>query len=172
MSVLASYASGGNACVRVQTGEKDRIFLVALTAALAGATGLTILLSIRRQSDSFYWSGTGFTSTYATLTMTETDSVNLPGTYHYDFTHNGIAANYLLTGTTASATPTNKPWVGELKGGNWVDNLDTTVSSRGSSVDLKTVLARIGGSIVDLDLKRVTGLVTQVLQKVGSLSLQ
>lgn len=148
---------------RVQTGEKDRIQVYALDSSNAGVTGATITLSIGRQSDGFYWSGTGYTSAFTGLTMTETDSVNLPGVYHYDFTPRGPAASFTLNATTLTAGVANAPWHGELKAGDWVDNIDAAVSSRGSATDLSEVLKRIGSTIIELDLRRVFGLLDRVM---------
>lgn len=47
-----------------------------------GIIGLTINLTIQRNSDDAYWTGTTW-STLTVLTMSEVDSVNKPGLYEY-----------------------------------------------------------------------------------------
>jgi hypothetical protein len=151
---------------RVQTGEKDRIQVYALDSSNVGVTGATITLSIGRQSDGFYWSGTGYTSTFTGLTMTETDSVNLPGVYHYDFTPRGPSASFTLNATTVTAGVANAPWHGELKQGDWVDYIDAATTSRASTTDASNILKHIGTSIVELDLQRLFGFCGQILSAI------
>lgn len=150
---------------RIQTGEKDRIQVYALDSSNAGVTGATVTLSIRRQTDGLYWSGTGYT-TYTGLTMTELDSSNLPGIYYYDFTPQGPASNFLLNATTSTATVANGPWAGELKQGNWVDYIDAATTSRASTTDATNILKHIGTSIVELDLQRLFGFCGQILSAI------
>lgn len=152
---------------RVQTGEKDRIYVQAVDATGAGVTGATITVSIRRQSDGYYWSGTGYTTTYTALTMSQLDSTNLPGVYYYDFTPSGPSANFLLSATTSSTTIANAPWIGEVKAGSWVDYFDDEISSRASSTDMTEVLKRIGATIVELDMRKLHGFMNQIFQAVG-----
>jgi len=148
---------------RIQTNEKDVIYVYALDSSGVGVTGATITLSIRRQSDGFFWSGSGYSSSFAGLTMTETDSTNVPGAYHYEFTPRGPTATFLLNATTATAGVANAPWLGEIKAGGWADNVDSAISSRSSSSDMTEVLRRIGTSVVELDMRKLFGFCGQIL---------
>jgi hypothetical protein len=63
-----------------------------VSAAGAGATGETPGIAIQRLTDSFYYddglpSGSRFVASFNNSTMTEVDSVNLPGLYRYQFPH-------------------------------------------------------------------------------------
>ena len=128
--------------IRIQTGATERITAVALSSALAPLTGLTdLLISIQRVSDGFWFDfadltfkSVGWTTRQAA--MTEISSTLAPGQYRTDFVTSTItnaAANdaYLITVTQSPGTTVkNIPQVGELKVGQWVDNLNATVSSR------------------------------------------
>lgn len=149
--------------MRVQTGETDRITLLAVDSTGTGVSGATINLSLRRASDSMYFTGTAFTTTYTTVAMSETDSSNLPGVYHYDFLAPEPEAKYAVTATTASASIVNGPWFDEIIVGYWVDNLDEAMSSRASDANMSEALKRIGSSIIDMDLKKITGIVDRCL---------
>lgn len=57
-----------------------------------GQTGETPTVAIQRLSDGLYYddqlaSGSRFAAAYATNSMSEVDSVNLPGAYRYQFPH-------------------------------------------------------------------------------------
>lgn len=156
--------------IRVQTGEKDRIYVYALNSSASGVTGATISLNIKRQSDGFYWTGAGYTSAVTALTMNELDATNLPGIYYYDFRPTGPDANFVLRATTATAAVVNDPWIGEIKAGSWVDNIDAAITSRGSQTDLTEVLKRIGATIIELDLRRIVGLLDRVLAGIRGIS--
>ena len=152
---------------RIQTGEKDRIIVYALNSSSAGVSGATITLSLRRDTDGYWWNGTTFQSAYTTVTMTETDSTNWPGMYHYDFTPPSVDANISMRATTGTAAVVNDPWVGQVKAGAWVDNIDAAITSRGSATDVTEILKRFGGSILDIEFRRVVSLIDQVKNLIG-----
>ena len=132
--------------IRIQTGATERITAVALSAALAPLTGLTdLVISIQRVSDGFWFDFADLTFksvgwTTRQQAMTEISSTLAPGQYRTDFVTSTItnaAANdaYLVTVTqTPGTTVKNIPQVGELKVGQWVDNLDATITSRATAL--------------------------------------
>lgn len=122
--------------VRIQTGDTERIEALILDGSLTPLTGLTdILISIRRVSDG-YWldfndyifksSGWAFRQT----AMTETDSTNDPGTYHYDFNTGGITNptaddTYQVRVDQSPGTDAgNVPLTGEIKVGQVLDDIE------------------------------------------------
>lgn len=116
---------------REQQNSTERIRLIALDSSNAGVTGATVLLSIRRDADGFYWSGAAFGAGFNTVAMTETDATNRAGEYHYDFNTSGLAdAVYSFRATSVTAAIINDPWEGEIKIGGFVDNIDAAISSR------------------------------------------
>lgn len=119
--------------MREQQNSTERIRILALDSVSAGVTGATVLLSIRRDADGQYWNGSSFGASFNTVAMTETDATNRAGEYHYDFDTTGLAdAAYSFRATTASSTVVNDPWIGELKIGGFVDNIDAAISTRSS----------------------------------------
>lgn len=156
--------------MRLQTGEQDRIIVMATDSSGAGVTGATVALSIRRQADGYYFNGTTFQSAFTTVTMTQTDSSNLPGAYHYDFNAPLYDANLTAIATCSSATVVNGPWVEEIKVGNWVDNLDAAMTSRASDTDMNDVLKRIGATIVELDMRRIVGMLDRIMGAVKAVT--
>lgn len=130
--------------VRIQTGATEPIEVLALDAALDPVTGKTdLLLSIRRKSDDFFYDfddDTFKTSgwTDRQVALTEVDATNAPGEYAYDWDTSAI------TNETADDTyeirvdqdpgtdVKNLPQVGEIKLGQFVDNIDAAISSRSS----------------------------------------
>lgn len=148
---------------RIQTGERDTIYVYALDSSGSGVDGAIVTLTIRRQSDGYNWTGEGYTSTYTELTMSELDASNFPGVYYYQFTPEGPSATFLLNAKTTDASVSNGPWLGEIKAGSWADNIDATVSSRGAATDITEILRRLGTSIVELDMRRIYGFCGQIL---------
>lgn len=127
--------------VRIQTGATERITAMALSSALAPLTGLTdMLIAIQRISDGFFfdWGDLTFKSVgWGTRlgVMTEISATLAAGQYYRDFitgTITNAAANdtYLITVTQTAGTAKNMPQVGELKVGQYADNLNATISSR------------------------------------------
>ena len=51
---------------------------------------MAFVLRVQRVSDSYWWDGTIFDSPYSDVDMVETDQINFPGRYHYDFTFSNV----------------------------------------------------------------------------------
>lgn len=148
-----------------QTAEKVRVSVHVLDSSRVGVTGATVLLSLRRDTDGFYYTGVVFQSSFATMTLTETDSSNWPGVYHYDFTTPVLPCILTALVTTAAATAANDPWLGQIKVGYWADNIDAEISSRASSTDSTEILKRFGGTIMDIEFRRLVSRLEQLKQK-------
>lgn len=81
------------------TGYTTRLRFLMVSALGTGITGQTPLVVVKQRSDSQYWTGTAFQSGFIGITMTEEDSVNLPGSYYYDFNQTaagGSPSEYLV----------------------------------------------------------------------------
>lgn len=117
--------------VRITTGETEVITAVMLLLAVL-QTGLTnVLLKIHRTSDDYIYDfndntfkNSGWTS--ATAVMAEINATDLPGQYKYSFDTSAISNatvddSYILTVTCASAD--NVPQTGEIKTGDFVDDI-------------------------------------------------
>lgn len=78
-----------------------------VTGAGAGATGLTPVVRIKRQSDGFFLKsdGTWVTPVAAEYTMTAVDATNLPGQYYFDWAVPNTDESYSirLDGTSGAA---------------------------------------------------------------------
>ena len=137
----------------IPTGATERIEVLVLDGTLAELTGKTdILISIRRISDGFWYDfsddtfkNTGWTTRQQV--MTETDSTNDPGIYHYSFDTSAITNKtaddtYMIRTEQSPGTDAkNLPQIGEIKEGQWVDDildgitdLDTDVANVQSDV--------------------------------------
>jgi hypothetical protein len=126
---------------RIQTGATERVEVLVLDAALDPLTGKTdILLSIRRVSDGQWFDFADLTFKAAGWTtrqqqMTETDVTNDPGVYHYDFVTSTIANptaddTYEMRADQSPGTDAaNLPQTGELKVGQFVDDIDQAIST-------------------------------------------
>jgi hypothetical protein len=113
---------------RVQTNSTERIEVLMLDSSNAAITSGTVTLKIRRKSDGQFWNGSAFQAGVMTVSMAEVSSANDPGKYFYSFNMTGLAADcYYCTATCAAAA--NVPQFGELKSGDYVDNLDKRLSS-------------------------------------------
>lgn len=145
---------------RAQGGERTYIWVYARDVANAGVTGASIVLRIQRIVDTFWWDDTNsvFQPLYAGMYFIEADPVNSPGLYYYIFAPRVTDFVAIAIGTTATAGVVNAPFVGEIIVGNWVDNIDAAISSRGSSTIATTTQAQIGGSFIDDDLTRLHSL--------------
>lgn len=154
---------------RIQQGEPVRVTVMARDSASAGVTGDTITLAIRKDSDGSWWNGTGFQSSYTTVTMTETDSTNLAGVYHYSLTPPGTDFSCTYYAEAADVTVVNTPFVGALKVGYWVDNLDVASSSLASSVQVSGILKRLGNVLLDKDIMNLQKVISDGFSKVTNL---
>lgn len=147
---------------RSQVSETQRIKVFALDVAGAGVTGATISLAIRKDSTGYWWSGSAFQATHTTVTMTETDSANLPGVYHYDFTPLETDFTAIFYATTATAAVVNAPFVGDISVGFWLDNLNTELSTLATDADVEILKSRLGGSVMDAEFMRLRSLLGQM----------
>lgn len=127
--------------MRIQTGQTERIRVTMLDGALAPLTGLSnVLLSIERDSDGhgfdfadLTFKAGGWTTRYQVMTETP----NAWGKYHYDFdtpTITNPVADDTYTMTADCVSAANVPQDGELKVGQFVDNVDASIASRQSEV--------------------------------------
>lgn len=128
--------------VRIKTGSKEPIGTLILNSSGAGLTGLTdIVLRIRRTSDGLFfdWSDDTFKTSPTTLTqaLTEVDATNAPGRYKLDTaTHDEGFDTSAIQNTTVDETyeltvfqtpgtnAANVPQIGEIKEGDFVDDID------------------------------------------------
>jgi hypothetical protein len=156
-------------CARIQTGETERIEALILDGSLSPLTGKTdILLSIRRVSDGFWYDfnddtfkSSGWTTRQQQ--MTETDSANDQGVYHYNFDTSAITNataddTYQMRVEQSPGTDAaNVPLTGELKVGQFVDNIDQALSTTESNIrgadsdDLKDLSDQLDAVQTDLD---------------------
>jgi len=121
--------------IRIQTGATERIVALALNGSLVPLTGLTdLVIAIQRVSDGqwFDWNDLTFKAagwTTRQLAMTEISASLAPGQYRTDFVTSTITNPtaddaYLITVTqTPGTTVKNVPQVGELKVGQYVDDV-------------------------------------------------
>lgn len=149
---------------RAQLGETVRISVMALNVTPAGATGATIALTIRRDSDGFYWNGTTFQSAATTVTMTETNATNLPGFYHHDFKPPTTDCGYTMLATTATAAVVNDPYCGSMRVGYWVDNLDVASSDLATEAQASELIAKFGNINLADEFRRVVSFLDKLQQ--------
>lgn len=127
--------------VRIQQNQTERIEVYFANTAGVALSGLTPNLTVRRQSDGWFWTGgQDFTSIFTQVVMSAVNSVSIGGLYERTFDTTGLADdNYTLIASGTGAG--NNPLVGELKVGGYVDNLNASISSIGP----------LGGSLIHLD---------------------
>lgn len=128
--------------VRIQTGATEPIQATILSGSLAPLTGKTdILLDVQRASDGYWldWNDMTFKSsgwTTRQIAMTEVSATYAPGEYRHDLNTGSItnpAADDTYTARVTQSPGTdakNVPQVGEIKVGQYVDDIDAAVSSR------------------------------------------
>lgn len=94
--------------MNVRTVDKNttrRIYVHLKTSATANLTGVTPTLTIIRESDGFFWTGSAWQAGAATVNMSELDATNAAGVYYYAFAVPDSHEQYLLyIDGTASAT--------------------------------------------------------------------
>lgn len=154
--------------ISLQVGEATRIYTMARDSAGAGVTGATLLLSIYRNVDGYWWDGSVFQSAHDTVTMTQTDSTNLAGVYHYDFTPQVAFAGIVYI-TTATAGVTNDPFTATILVGSWLDNIDAEISALATSADMDTVLSRLGASFLDNEFFKIHAMMREIVKSQGSI---
>ena len=155
--------------ISIPTGETGRIVTVARDSAGAGVTGATIDLAIRRNADGYWWNGTTFQSSATTVTMTETDSSDLPGVYHVDFSSANDMTGIVYI-TTATAGVTNDPMVATILVGSFLDTLDEQISNVASASDMTVILSRLGMSFLDTEFLRINAKLRDITMKLDKLS--
>ena len=109
--------------MQIINGETDRITLTARAFDGSGATGAIIGLMIINLANGEYFNGISFQALPATVLMTETDSVNLPGDYHYDFISPLADIRVKYRATSNSDGVANGPWEGEAQVGKWITDV-------------------------------------------------
>jgi len=139
--------------VRIQTGATERIEYLVRDGSLSPLTGKSdILVSIRRISDGQYldfdddtFKSSGWTTRQTA--MSEVSATYSPGTYSYDFDTSSITNpttddTYVARVEQSPGTDAaNLPAEGEIKVGEWVDDIDAPISGRaapGDAMDLVT----------------------------------
>ena len=145
--------------VRIQTGAKEPIEVMILDTSGEPITALAnINVRIRRTSDGFFfdWADDTFKASPGTLdrVLSEVSATLDPGRYILNTApHTGGFATASITNPTANDTyqvtvdqitgtnASNVPQIGEIKVGQYVDNLDATVSTRATAAALATVQA-------------------------------
>lgn len=141
--------------VRIQSNDTE-VIIATMTLLKVLQTGLTdVLLKIHRTSDDLIFDfndntfkDTGLVSD--TQVMTEIDATDLPGQYKYAFDTSAITNpvaddNYILIVTCASAD--NVPQRGEIKVGQFVDDIDASISSRASETSVTEILGLVQSNI-------------------------
>lgn len=128
---------------RIQQAESALFEYWALDASGAAVTGATITLKIRRTDTNQYWNGSIWT-TVSTVNMTETDSSNFAGHYSYSVTAPSADTNLQGFADSANASIIDPERVLTIVVGGWADELDASVSSRGTTANQTTILNRLG----------------------------
>lgn len=150
-------------------GDVVRVTCMVRDHTGAGITGDTVTLAIRRDSDGSWWSGSTFQSSYATVTMTETDATNMAGVYHYSLTPPGSDYTCTYYAESASIHVVNSPFVGAFKVGFWVDNLDVATSTLATQDSVSKILKRLGNVLLDKDLMNLQKVVADGFVKLSNL---
>jgi hypothetical protein len=140
---------------RIQTGKTERIEALVLDGSLNPLTGKTdILLSIRRGSDGLWFDFADLTFKAAGWTtrqqaMTEVSATNDPGAYGYAFNTATITnpspddTYFARVDQSPGTDAANLPATGELKVGDFVDDIDSAISSRAPADEYDTEMARL-----------------------------
>jgi len=169
---------------RIQNGQIERIIFTALHSNGdfndgLGSSGGTQApqIEIQRKSDGNYldfndntFKSSGWTTRQQD--MSELDTANSPGAYFYDFDTSGFSDDeYFIRVDTPDAF--NSPAEGYLKVGDFIDNIDTTISSRSShsADDVWTSNASgVGRTLTDFGtlISDVWSYVTRTLTGIGS----
>jgi hypothetical protein len=142
--------------VRIQTGATERVEAVMLDGSLAPLTGLSdALLSVRRVSDGYWldfdddtFKAAGWTTRQQV--MSELDAANDPGAYGHDLDTSAITnmtADDTLELRADCASAANSPQTGEIKVGQFVDELDAAVSSRAPAGEYDTEMANLDAAV-------------------------
>lgn len=145
--------------VRIQTNSTEVIEATMMLGIVVQPGLSDVLLKIRRVSDDYLYDfdddtfkASGWTS--ETVAMTEIDATNQAGQYKYTFDTSAITNataddSYIPTVNCASAN--NVPQSGEIKVGDFVDDIDAPVSAVAAGVWSET----LEGSYTAADLQRL-----------------
>lgn len=112
----------------LKTGESELIRSLFLDNLNVGITGQAPNITIRRNSDDFYWDfddntfkASGWTTRVGS--MSETDATTEPGLYQYSFDMGGLDADtYYVKTTLTGANASNTPQTNEIITGEWMDD--------------------------------------------------
>lgn len=148
--------------VRIQTGAKEPIEVLAVDVSRARLTGLTNLkVYVRRVSDGahFDWSDDTFRTSPSQIleTLSEINATRSPGAYKLDtashddgfdtsaITNPNTDDTYRVTVIQDGAPQTaiNFPQVGEIKVGQWADNIDQAISDNATPAEVQAELRAI-----------------------------
>jgi hypothetical protein len=140
--------------VRIQTGATEPITVKALAKNGSPLTGLTdLFIRIRRFSDGFFldFADTTFKASPGTINsaaLSEISATNAPGVYElsngFDFsTITNAAADdtYIIIVIQTPGTNAVLPGPGEVKEGQYVDDIDAPISGRAAPGDAMDLVA-------------------------------
>lgn len=150
--------------VRIQTGDTEPIESLVVDVQGEPITGLTNLYVVLRRvsngSAYFDWADNTFKAVPTQLKqqMVEIDSSRSPGAYRLDAAPHTKGFNTsVITNPQANDTyvfrlvqdgspqnAANVPQIGEIKVGQWVDNIDVEISSRATIDDVRSVHREFG----------------------------
>lgn len=148
----------------LKLGDTERVVILAVDVAGAPVTGATVTLTIRRDSDGFFWNGTAFQSSATTVPMAELDATNMAGVYSYDFRPGISSFTCVLYATSATAAIVNEPWVTQLRVGSWADNLDAALSNVAGSGDMSEILTKLNDA--DRNYARIVALINRLSSEI------
>lgn len=134
---------------RVKVGTAHRIIMVFRDSTGARKTGLTVTMRIRRKSDGKYLKNdaTWTASPSTEYTATETDSTNMPGWYHFDFTLPATEDTYYVSADGSSTLiAANRYQEGEILG----VKLNEADIHKFAAFMLNKVVQNIGTGLVDV----------------------
>lgn len=142
----------------LRQGDTERIIILALDSSSLPVTGATCTVAIRRDSNGYWWNGSGFVASYTTVSMTEVDSANLPGVYSYDFIPTSTDFACIIYGRSSTGTVVNDPWVGQLRVGSWSDELseiataitDSELTTIARTSSIEAAIERLGRKIATI----------------------
>ena len=109
---------------RIQNGQTERIIASFYDKSYPPVplTGETVSMSIWRESNNEWFTGSGWQVAYTTFNMSEFAQ----GHYYYDFDTSGLADDtYHITAICSNADCGSPVQIGELKVGYFIDKIDT-----------------------------------------------
>jgi hypothetical protein len=122
--------------LRIQSGQAERIRAFIFDNDGNALVGLSnVLLKIYRKSDGQFYTGSAWQYSAATIVMTEEDAVTKPGWYCYDFDTAGMNDDIYYMEVSCTSAMTGYLAAGELKVGDYVDNIDAQASAIKAKTD-------------------------------------